>query len=283
MKKIKNLYLTHDFSWRNSPNSPHICVVEGVLFHYNPPHSHHISREEATRLIIEVEHQLYSPIDWNLIDEYNEARQGLNPLKRVKFISIKRRNTKNKRTGSQVSIPSNGSSLFQCLKNSWIIPKNSKKVSIPSNGSSLFQWWSMASFTIRCYTSNVSIPSNGSSLFQLITPNELVYKIYEESQSPQTGQVYFNLSHCLRFAKRWLYICLNPLKRVKFISIRFRYSYRILIAPGCLNPLKRVKFISIHSQLLLTFKRVGAVSIPSNGSSLFQYSGLENLWRYLGQ
>ena len=221
--------------------------------------------------------------DWNLIDEYNEARQGLNPLKRVKFISIKRRNTKNKRTGSQVSIPSNGSSLFQCLKNSWIIPKNSKKVSIPSNGSSLFQWWSMASFTIRCYTSNVSIPSNGSSLFQLITPNELVYKIYEESQSPQTGQVYFNLSHCLRFAKRWLYICLNPLKRVKFISIRFRYSYRILIAPGCLNPLKRVKFISIHSQLLLTFKRVGAVSIPSNGSSLFQYSGLENLWRYLGQ
>lgn len=75
MKKIKNLYLTHDFSWRNSPNSPHICVVEGVLFHYNPPHSHHISREEATRLIIEVEHQLYSPIDWNLIDEYNESRQ----------------------------------------------------------------------------------------------------------------------------------------------------------------------------------------------------------------
>jgi len=75
MEKIKNLYLTHDFSWRNSPDSPHICVVKGVLFRYNPPHSHHISREEATRLIIEVGHQLYSPVDWNLLDEYNESRQ----------------------------------------------------------------------------------------------------------------------------------------------------------------------------------------------------------------
>ena len=75
MEKIKNLYLTHDFSWGNSPNSPHICVVEGVLFYYNNLQSHHISREEATRLVIEAGHQLYSPIDWNLIDEYNEARQ----------------------------------------------------------------------------------------------------------------------------------------------------------------------------------------------------------------
>ena len=101
---------------------------------------------------------------------------------------------------------------------------------------------------------------------------------------------------------------LNPLKRVKFISIDLFLSFDIgiglvsqspqtgqvyfnadiqeidsLLQKTGLNPLKRVKFISIHSQLLLTFKRVGAVSIPSNGSSLFQYSGLENLWRYLGQ
>jgi len=64
----------------------------------------------------------------------------------------------------------------------------------------------------------VSIPSNGSSLFQLeelITVSQNLNK----SQSPQTGQVYFNSILSKIGMKHW--ISLNPLKRVKFISILF--------------------------------------------------------------
>jgi len=60
---------------------------------------------------------------------------------------------------------------------------------------------------------------------------------------------------------------LNPLKRVKFISISSKK--RIMGTLIGLNPLKRVKFIS----MLFLDENEGAavkVSIPSNGSSLFQ-------------
>jgi len=64
----------------------------------------------------------------------------------------------------------------------------------------------------------------------------------DESQSPQTGQVYFNPT---RFPKSPPKNpdCLNPLKRVKFISIPFTTRVRETLTG--LNPLKRVKFISI--------------------------------------
>ncbi len=64
---------------------------------------------------------------------------------------------------------------------------------------------------------------------------------FDLSQSPQTGQVYFNGT--AQLSNEGWYLCLNPLKRVKFISI-----------------------ISIKMNLLVLI----LVSIPSNGSSLFQ-------------
>ena len=65
----------------------------------------------------------------------------------------------------------------------------------------------------------VSIPSNGSSLFQWMDGHFLRLPVGLER--------------------------LNPLKRVKFISITSITA--ILIATvTCLNPLKRVKFISMH-------------------------------------
>ena len=87
---------------------------------------------------------------------------------------------------------------------------------------------------------------------------------------------------------------LNPLKRVKFISIDLFLSFDIgiglvsqspqtgrvyfnadiqeidsLLQKTGLNPLKRVKFISIKA-VMLALDEAGLVSIPSNGSSLFQ-------------
>jgi len=64
------------------------------------------------------------------------------------------------------------------------------------------------------------------------------------SQSPQTGQVYFNETAHLH-ARRGAVYSLNPLKRVKFISILY-------------NP--------VNWDIIQGYD----VSIPSNGSSLFQ-------------
>ena len=115
----------------------------------------------------------------------------------------------------------------------------------------------------------VSIPSNGSSLFQWIWLHWVGFRLLILSQSPQTGQVYFNKSRDL---DRPVDVeSLNPLKRVKFISmIRCYASTDPTEEPG-LNPLKRVKFISIQefAQWSLIMLPI-FVSIPSNGSSLFQ-------------
>ncbi len=62
------------------------------------------------------------------------------------------------------------------------------------------------------------------------------------SQSPQTGQVYFNLG----------------------------FDYGVIPIDKSLNPLKRVKFISIEIFCQLSYSLGVNVSIPSNGSSLFQ-------------
>jgi len=63
---------------------------------------------------------------------------------------------------------------------------------------------------------------------------------------------------------------LNPLKRVKFISIQSSFKVPSDMANLSLNPLKRVKFISIIVSFGIIMKMPGTVSIPSNGSSLFQ-------------
>ena len=129
--------------------------------------------------------------DFAKVNSYDIAK-GLNPLKRVKFISITRKRRTGKENGSCVSIPSNGSSLFQ-LSTPVIVTENSMKmslnplkrvkfisiqqdfrkvhqriltVSIPSNGSSLFQSRLLLVFGKPL---QVSIPSNGSSLFQQIS------------------------------------------------------------------------------------------------------------------
>ena len=167
---------------------------------------------------------------------------SLNPLKRVKFISIQ----------------------IQALSLSFFLMV---KVSIPSNGSSLFQSYSIG---INPLPQLVSIPSNGSSLFQSISDKFCGHcgsKFW--SQSPQTGQVYFN----------------NPRADINSIvqcyvsipsngSSLFQWSTDTTegkIKEIRLNPLKRVKFISIWSgwwNVYGSWRQI--VSIPSNGSSLFQ-------------
>ena len=61
----------------------------------------------------------------------------------------------------------------------------------------------------------------------------------------------------------------NPLKRVKFISIHGYHGNHGLFLAWCHNPLKRVKFISIDGRVSAS-QVSGRVTIPSNGSSLFQ-------------
>ncbi len=99
------------------------------------------------------------------------------------------------------------------------------------------------------FAAKVSIPSNGSSLFQYYLNRDQAYrKNAGRSQSPQTGQVYFNQK--------------LPSPRKQINQIR-------------LNPLKRVKFISILTGFSSKIKNRVFVSIPSNGSSLFQ------LWQFI--
>jgi len=88
----------------------------------------------------------------------------------------------------------------------------------------------------------VSIPSNGSSLFQ---SKEKVIETLEE------------------YGKS-----LNPLKRVKFISILMLPQLRNNYTPYCLNPLKRVKFISIQRVEAAVDKEVKSQS-PQTGQVYF--------------
>ena len=67
------------------------------------------------------------------------------------------------------------------------------------------------------------------------------------SQSPQTGQVYFNNGLSLKSLKSLKSSGHNPLKRVKFISMQFVQIVHNNSGSACHNPLKRVKFISIQN------------------------------------
>jgi len=161
--------------------------------------------------------QVYFNMKLHTISFVVSEEISLNPLKRVKFISI---SVQDIRKGKPyfVSIPSNGSSLFQCCRflcQASII--YCRKVSIPSNGSSLFQlnhpvWrlpvWSMLSQS----------PQTGQVYFNTKNPSQSFRNMLSRSQSPQTGQVYFNPIVSDFGNALWVFR-LNPLKRVKFISI----------------------------------------------------------------
>jgi len=54
--------------------------------------------------------------------------------------------------------------------------------------------------------------------FISIEPSKTIWQSFFRSQSPQTGQVYFNLMNELKVKSNDIFR-LNPLKRVKFISI----------------------------------------------------------------
>ena len=124
-------------------------------------------------------------------DSIDRLTVSLNPLKRVKFISIKKFKTRPKSEPNYVSIPSNGSSLFQCRY--FMFPTHfGTLVSIPSNGSSLFQY--------RVYfdpisSSRLSLnPLKRVKFISIISRKFPVSYQLAKSQSPQTGQVYFNRS-----------------------------------------------------------------------------------------
>ena len=164
-----------------------------------------------------------------------------NPLKRVKFISITILYPCNRFRRSWVTIPSNGSSLFQCREEATQKLVEAGYVTIPSNGSSLFQ-------SIVRYRSSAS---------------------WKKSQSPQTGQVYFN-RNILCIAIRHGIQSHNPLKRVKFISMN-NMLYLILSPMRSQSPQTgQVYFnVAVEADDPMSAGCVD-VTIPSNGSSLFQ-------------
>ena len=143
---------------------------------------------------------------------------SLNPLKRVKFISmVSGRCFLEKRLLLLVSIPSNGSSLFQSLLcencghlvpqiesqspqtgqvyfNARIIPEKISWSRSESRQTAQVYFNCIPIVDISCLIKKVSIPSNGSSLFQF------------------TGKIVDEIENGIE--------SLNPLKRVKFISIQ---------------------------------------------------------------
>jgi len=175
---------------------------------------------------------------------------------------------------NKVSIPSNGSSLFQKKASERL-----KNVIIESlNPLKRVKFISITDDELRARIAmyQSQSPQTGQVYFKKMAVIR-AYRTSFWSQSPQTGQVYFNnslhknikkdISHGLNPLKRVKFISiyaatdlinylggngLNPLKRVKFIST----SKTIWSAffQACLNPLKRVKFISMHIHLGIEHK-----------------------------
>ncbi len=88
------------------------------------------------------------------------------------------------------------------------------------------------------------------------------------SQSPQTGQVYFNSNTLSSNWKIWSFLSQSPQTGQVYFNLGFDYG--VIPIDKSLNPLKRVKFISIEIFCQLSYSLGVNVSIPSNGSSLFQ-------------
>jgi len=161
----------------------------------------------------------------------------------------------------KVSIPSNGSSLFQ-LEELITVSQNLNKSQSPQTGQVYFNGYhGSGNDTVLCLNPLKRVKFISIYRRQIFYVSDSLWK----SQSPQTGQVYFNYStsSCCS-GNSW--ICLNPLKRVKFISIK---SLRLpQEKDACLNPLKRVKFISMKLvKALKKFK--GQSQSPQTGQVYF--------------
>ena len=164
-----------------------------------------------------------------------------------------------------VSIPSNGSSFFQlkCHKSNGSNPlqslnplKRVKFISIPDEkfGKELAEWLSLNPLKRVKFISILRFP--------------FTTRVREKSQSPQTGQVYFN-GHRDSF-RVW---------KCPFVSIpsngsslfQCKEASQIIREAGySLNPLKRVKFISMIIPTKIADKSLSQPSNPSKGSSLYQ-------------
>jgi|GEM_PF-3154795 len=70
-------------------------------------------------------------------------------------------------------------------------------VSIPSNGSSLFQWKSLH-YMAGMKSGRSQSPQTGQVYFNLVNKHNLLVGTVS-SQSPQTGQVYFNGESSTRY------------------------------------------------------------------------------------
>ena len=113
----------------------------------------------------------------------------------------------------------------------------------------------------------VSIPSNGSSLFQWMDGHFLRLPVGLERLNPLKRVKFISIDHlCLSSLHKGT-LSLNPLKRVKFISIQpiwlgSDHFYR-------LNPLKRVKFISMKGISQNIPKIVSVSQSPQTGQVYF--------------
>ena len=98
------------------------------------------------------------------------------------------------------------------------------------------------------------------------------YGVYK-SQSPQTGQVYFNIGKGSSKISAKGSPSLNPLKRVKFISITKKMAFSD--DDISLNPLKRVKFISMDGWAFPSFTcGFGTSQSPQTGQVYFNRPSL---------
>ena len=140
---------------------------------------------------------------------------SLNPLKRVKFISIYPECVDAKSNLSLSQSPQTGQVYFNIRSPS---PKFTSPLGLNPlkrvKFISIIMWYA----TVIMGSSEVSIPSNGSSLFQFQCRQKMNKSMLYSSQSPQTGQVYFN-AYVRDLSVDEVRERLNPLKRVKFISI----------------------------------------------------------------
>ena len=120
---------------------------------------------------------------------------------------------------------------------------------------------------------NVSLRLNPLKRVKFISMDsalDLFMVEHPKSQSPQTGQVYFN-------GKPYFAMLTNEKGESQSPQTGQVYFNKFLIGgtngknKQSLNPLKRVKFISINLDIPMTKELLKKVSIPSNGSSLFQW------------
>jgi len=122
-------------------------------------------------------------------------------------------------------------------------------------------------FNQRALNRIVTIPSNGSSLFQWSAFFES-YECKAQSQSPQTGQVYFNTLKIKKTDENKEVKSQSPQTgQVYFNDLRDKYKiYKAL--GGSQSPQTGQVYFNKTKQK--SSCKGWIVTIPSNGSSLFQ-------------